>query len=225
MHFLFPVVKWSAPCSLRLHSSYRPYLALETSGICLVELKSVAMISIVFKFLLALGAFQAFSSVSMVHGYPNGSGNCPAGGGAIAAAGGSHKRATSETGALSKRGTTFAINGANVKGGESYTVGSTLKWTLKTTDTTYGMRGVLIRVSFTGGDSYTLASSQLKDNALCTGTGVSGLTHKSSSVKKAIDGTMRFTKAGSVTVDITVVYRNGGKVSVNGYSRYKFTIK
>jgi hypothetical protein len=183
------------------------------------------MISIVFKLLLALGSFQAFSSVSMVHGYPTGAGSCAASGGAIAAAGSQHKRATSETGALSKRGTTFAINGANVKGGESYTVGSTLKWTLKTTDTTYGMRGVLIRVAFTGGDSYTLASSQLKDHALCTGTGVSGLTHKSASVKKTISGTMRFTKAGSATVDITVVYRNGGSVSVSGSSRYKFTIK
>jgi hypothetical protein len=158
-----------------------------------------------------------------VHGYPTGAGSCAASGGAIAAAGSEHKRATSETGALSKRGTTFAINGANVKGGESYTVGSTLKWTLKTetTDTTYGMRGVLIRVAFSGGDSYTLASSQLKDNALCTGTGVSGLTHKSASVKKTVSGTMRFTKAGPVTVDITVVYRNGGSVSVSGSSRYK----
>jgi hypothetical protein len=58
-------------------------------------------------------------------------------------------------------GTTFAINGVNVKGGESYPVDSTLIWTLKTTDTTYGMRGVLICVAFTGGYSYTLASSQL----------------------------------------------------------------
>jgi hypothetical protein len=180
------------------------------------------MISIVFKLWFALAAFQA---LSVVHGYPNAAGNCPAGGGAIAAAGRTHKQATIEMGALSKRGTTFAINGVNVKGGESYTVGSTLQWTLKTTDTTYGMRGVLIRVAFTGGDSYTLVSSQLKDHALCTGTGVSGLTHKSASVKKTISGTMRFTKAGSVTVDITVVYCNGGKVSVNGYSQYKFSIK
>jgi hypothetical protein len=199
-------------------------LPLEINCICLVELKPTVMISIVFKLLLVVGAFQAISPV-VVQGYPNGSGNCPAGGGAIAAAGGSHKRATTENGALSKRGTTFAINGVNVKGGESYTVGSTLKWTLKTTDTTYGMRGVLIRVAFTGGDSYTLASSQPKDSALCTGTGVSGLTHKSASVKKTIDGTMRFTKAGSVTVDITVVYRNSDSVSVSGYSRYRLSIK
>jgi hypothetical protein len=186
------------------------------------------MISIVFKLLFVIGAFQAWSPVSVVHGYPTGAGSCAAGsGGAIAAAGSAHKRATSETGALSKRGTTFAINGVNVKGGESYTVGSTLKWTLKTTDITYGIRGVLIRVAFTGGDSYTLASSQLQDSALCTGTGVgvSGLTHKSASVKKTVSGTMRFTKAGTATVDITVVYRNGGSASVSGSSRYKFSIK
>jgi hypothetical protein len=134
------------------YSEYQRYLPIETNGVCSVEPKSVAMISIVFKLLLALGSFPAFSSVSMVHGYPTGAGSCAASGGAIAAAGSQHKRATSETGALSKRGTTLAINGANVKGGESYTVGSTLKWTLKTTDTTYGMRGVLIRVAFTGGD-------------------------------------------------------------------------
>jgi Reeler domain len=189
------------------------------------------MISIYFRLVVAVAAILA---LPFADGNSVGASNCVAGGGAIAGAGVAHSWGgttgkTGENGALSKRGTTFAINGVNVKGGESYTVGSVLKFTLKTTDVTYGMRGILIRVSTTGGDSFTLSSTQLKDNTYCTGVGVSGLTHKDATVKKSVTGTFRFDKAGSVTVDVTVVYRNGGVkpklVSINGYSQYKFTIK
>jgi hypothetical protein len=184
-----------------------------------------------FHLVMAIAAALTLSTVSVVvDAYPSGSGNCPAGGGAIAAAGNEHSKRKNENGPLSKRGTAFAMNGgADVNGGESYAVGTTLRWTLNTTDTKYGMRGVLIRVAHTGGDSFTIDSEQLNDLALCTGTGVSGLTHKDASVKKTVSGNMRFDTAGNVTVDITVVYRNGGRflkrASVNGYSQYQFSIK
>jgi hypothetical protein len=178
---------------------------------------------------VAIAAILALPCVSVVEAYASGSGNCPAGGVAIAAAGNEHSKRKNENGPLSKRGTAFAMNGADVNGGESYALGTTLRWTLNTTDTKYGMRGVLIRVAHTGGDSFTIDSEQLNDLPLCTGTGVSGLTHKDASVKKTVSGNMRFDTAGNVTVDITVVYRNGGRlfkrVSASGYSQYKFSIK
>jgi hypothetical protein len=196
--------------------------------------KSPSMISIYFKLFVATVAILAVSFMPVGNGSSTGALNCPAGGAAIAAAGAPHASGgttgkTGENGPLSKRGTTFAINGVTVKGGESYNAKTILKWTLKTTDVTYGMRGILIRVAFTGGDSFTMDSTLLKDNRYCTGIGVSGLTHKDTTVKKTISGNMRFDKPGSVTVDITVVYCNGGVkpnlASVNGYSQYKFTIK
>jgi hypothetical protein len=179
---------------------------------------------------VAIAAAIALPYVSVVvDAYASGAGNCPAGGGAIAAAGNAHSKRRNENGPLSKRGTTFFISGMNVKGGESYAVGTTHKWTLNTTDTQYGMRGLLVRVAHTGGDSFTIDSEQLNDLALCTGTGVSGLTHKNADVKKTVSGNLRFDTAGNVTVDITVVYRNGGgflkRVSASGYSQYKFSIK
>lgn len=184
----------------------------------------------VFKLFGTLAVLALALAVTVVDGYGTGAGTCVAGGGAIAKAGAGHASGGTtgkkgESGPLSKRGTTFAINGITVKGGESFKTGVTLKWTLKTTDTTYGMRGILIRITHSGGDSYTFDSTQLKDSTLCTGTGVNGLTHKDAKVKKSVNGNLRFDKPGSVTVDITVVYRNSKTLSYHGYSQYKFTIK
>lgn len=186
--------------------------------------------AVMFSRILAAASVSAFL-ISPVTAFSTFAGGCVGGAAAIDPVSHGFGGTTGKTGeieALSSRGTTFTINGVEISGGETFPVGTDLDFFLETTDA-YGMRGILVRVE-SSGSTYTLeGTTGLFPSSLCAGDNVQGVTHNDALPKTTAAGSMRFDAAGSVEVDVTIVYRNfvvaPDNVSINGYDRFTLNIQ
>jgi hypothetical protein len=172
-----------------------------------------------------------------VHCFSSGTGSCIAGEAPLAGPGTTHVRPDQILGPLSEYQVEFLVNDVVIPPDTPTTFEPNvdLTWTVRTNNPIQ-YRGILVRVEAPETTPFTVTGNgdQLKEDlSYCPGEpgNVIGITHTGAGLKPSSSGVLRFDTAGTATVDITVVYRNGSSgtppdnQSVTGYNRFSLNIE
>lgn len=176
---------------------------------------------------VAFGALPVYETQA----FSTGVGSCPKG---VSGAGGDHldfgpgspSGREGSSGSLSDGATVLTIaDTVMVPGTEvSFPVNTDLVWSVEAFEVSF--RGILMRAEGEESNTFTLtADNPLLVNAVvCAGEpgNIIGINHSEPSDKVIETGILRFDATGPVTLDITVVYRNG-RVEPNNVSSYAFS--
>jgi hypothetical protein len=179
--------------------------------------------------------------VLVVHALPSGAAGCAK---SVRAVEGFHlnygpekdSRREGAEGPLDMFNTMVLLNGVPVNVSAAATLtfatGTEVNWTIDNTAGNISMRGILFRVDFTSADfvvsSNDLGKTQISRFCQRERGNVTGITHVDRSDKSAVSGLMRFDAPGTVTIDVTIVYRNGrvapGNSSYFAYNGFAVTV-